>query len=205
MSLISFIKSKTFAKQILVAATISIVLLIVTVFFLDTFTRHGQEILVPNLSKMKLEIAQQKLEEQDLTVFVLDTLDYNENFPPFSIIEQDPIPNSTVKEGRKIYVKLNAGGFAMVTMPNLNDKTYRNIQATLIALGLKEGKVTYKPYLAKDYVLEVIHKGKKLKEGDKVLKSTTIDLVLGDGKEIFDDSTIDYDSEIPTDSIPETE
>jgi hypothetical protein len=54
-----------------------------------------------------------------------------------------------------------------------------------------EGTITYKPYLGKDMVLEMRMNGKKIKAGDKVLKSSKIDLVLGDGKVVFDDSEID--------------
>jgi eukaryotic-like serine/threonine-protein kinase len=62
---------------------------------------------------------------------------------------------------------------------------------TLNAVGLNEGTITYKPYLGKDMVLEMQYNGKKLKPGDKVLKSSKIDLVLGDGKVVFDASELD--------------
>ena len=61
-------------------------------------------------------------------------------------------------------------------------RTAMEISSSLEAVGLKEGTITYKPYLGKDMVLEVRMNGKKLKAGDKVLKSSKIDLVLGDGK-----------------------
>jgi hypothetical protein len=43
-------------------------------------------------------------------------------------------------------------------------------------------------------VLEMRYKGRNIKPGDKVLKSSKIDLVLGDGK-------MSYEEEIGTDSI----
>ena len=46
-------------------------------------------------------------------------------------------------------------------------------------------------------VLEMRWNGKKLNPGDKVFKSSKIDLVLGDGKVGFDDTQLD--------SIPQTE
>ena len=62
------------------------------------------------------------------------------------------------------------------------NKTYREAVPTLKALGLDEGTITYVPNLGKDMVLEMRFKGRNLKVGDKVLKSSKIDLVLGDGK-----------------------
>jgi hypothetical protein len=61
-------------------------------------------------------------------------------------------------------------------------------------LGLEEGTITYVPNLGKDMVLEMRYKGRNIKPGDKVLKSSKIDLVLGDGK-------MSYEEEIGTDSI----
>jgi eukaryotic-like serine/threonine-protein kinase len=96
-----------------------------------------------------------------------------------------------VKEGRKIYIKINAQTYTTVMLPDLIEKTYRQAVPTLKAVGLQEGTITYKPYLGKDMVLEMSLNGKRLKPGDKVLKSSKIDLVLGDGKVVFDDTVLD--------------
>ena len=158
--------------------------------WLDYTTNHGQEIPVPELKKMTVEKAGQTLEYLDLEYVVLDTLDYKPDFPPYSVVQQDPLPNVAVKENRKVYIKVNAGGYRSVKVPDLIQKTYRQAVPTLKSAGLEEGKKTYKPYLAKDIVLEMWQNGKKLKAGDKVLKASKIDFVLGDGKTGFDDSEL---------------
>jgi beta-lactam-binding protein with PASTA domain len=116
--------------------------------------------------------------------------------PPFSVVEQDPKAGNTVKNGRKIYVKINAGEFNDVIIPAFKDKTYRQILANIKALGLKEGKITYKPHLAKDIVLQVLQDGKNIKAGDKVKKNSTLDFVLGDGKEGYDETKFAVDEEL---------
>jgi hypothetical protein len=60
-------------------------------------------------------------------------------------------------------------------------KTYREAVPTLKHWD-EEGTITYVPNLGKDMVLEMRYKGRNIKPGDKVLKSSKIDLVLGDGK-----------------------
>ena len=191
MSLRKFLTSSTFFKNLFFALVIVILFLVVFVKFLDFSTNHGEEIKVPNLSKMKLEIAEEKLDEEGLEVFLLDTVEFKPEFPPYTIVEQDPIAGSNVKNGRKIYVKLNAGGYAMVTFPDLKNKTFRQATNTLRALGLVEGELKYVPDLAKDIVLEVSYKGKQLKAGDKLMKNSKIDFVLGDGKDMFTDEDLD--------------
>ncbi len=71
------------------------------------------------------------------------------------------------------------------------EKTFRQVEPNLRVLGLELGEVTYKPYLGKDMVLEMRINGKLVKPGTKVMKTTKIDLVLGDGKIGFDEEVID--------------
>lgn len=195
MSLLKFLTSKTFFIQLAIALTLIVVLVFGLLNFLDYKTRHGEEITVPDLLKMQTEIAKGKLEEAGLELFVLDTVDFRTDMPPFSVVEQDPNPNSKVKDGRKIYVKINAGEFTDVTLPDLKGKTFRQVSANIKALGLKEGKISYRPHIAKDEVLSVLQNGKSLKRGDKVKKNSTLDFVLGDGEELYTDDTFSTSSD----------
>ena len=203
MSLIKFLTSRTFFIQAFLAIAIVVVFTFLVIQFLDFRTNHGQEIKVPDLSKMKLEIAEEKLNELDLEVFLLDTVEFNADSPPFTILEQDPKAGSLVKDGRKVYVKLNAGEFTDITIPEFKDKTFRQISATIKSLTLKEGKITYKPHIAKDIVLQIYQNGRRLRAGDKVKKNSTLDFVLGDGKEVFNEET--FSSEEPADTLPPAE
>lgn len=187
MSLRNYLTSKTFFGQVVLALAIVCALVYFFMHWLTFTTNHGNEITVPNLAKLTEEQVEEKLDDLDLDYLILDSVDYDKNFPKFSVVEQDPLPGAKVKEDRKIYIKLNSSGFKMVVMPNLVDKTYRQAVPTLKALGLEEGKITYVPHLGKDMVLEMSFSGKKLKAGDKILKASKVDLVLGDGKVKFEE------------------
>lgn len=191
MSFKNYITSKVFFTQVLIA--FGIVALVAYAFFhwITYATNHGEEIAVPNLAKLSAEQAGERLETLDLDYIILDTIDYNPDFPKLTVVDQEPKPGRKVKAGRKVYLKINAEKFTMVVVPDLVEKTYRQALPTLNAVGLQEGSITYKPYLGKDMVLEMFSNGKKLKAGDKVLKSSKIDLVLGDGNVVFDDSELD--------------
>lgn len=191
MTLREFLTSKAFFKQVAIALVIIILFVFLMMQWLSYTTNHGQQIPVPNLSKMSVEKAGEALEALDLEYVVLDTVDFRADFPPYTIVQQDPLPNVAVKKNRKVYIKVNAGSYSAVLLPDLIQKTYRQALPTLKNIGLEEGKKTYKPYLAKDVVLEMWQNGKKLKAGDKVQKASKIDLVLGDGKTGFDQSELD--------------
>jgi beta-lactam-binding protein with PASTA domain len=187
MSVRNFLTSKVFFKQVAIALGIIVVVVFLLLQWLDFTTNHGQEIPVPDLKKMTVEKSSEALEAIDLEVAVLDTVEFNAQYPPYTIVEQDPLPKANVKEGRKIYVKVNAGGYSTVKTPDLIQKTYRLAVPMLKSAGLEEGSKTYVPYLAKDVVLEMKQGGKKLRAGDKVMKASKIDLVLGDGKTGYQD------------------
>ncbi|MDN3676915.1 PASTA domain-containing protein [Flavobacterium paronense] len=198
MSLRAYLTSRVFFAQIL--AAMAIVAAIAYLFFhwITFTTHHGQEITVPDLARLSAEQAEEKLAAIDLDYIILDTVDFKPDFPKLTIVEQEPKAGAKVKEGRKIYIKINASKFTMVTLPDLIEKTYRQAVPTLEAVGLLEGTITYKPYLGKDMVLELRLNGKKLKAGDKVLKSSRIDLVLGDGK-------ITYEETVDTTAVDTTQ
>lgn len=197
MSVRDFLTSKVFFKQVAIALVIIIIVIFALLQWLDFSTNHGQEIPVPDLRKMTVEKAGETLEMVELEYVVLDTVDFRENFPPYTVVEQDPLPKATVKEDRKVYIKINAGEHSTVAIPDLIQKTLRAAIPTLKNAGFEEGKKTYKPYLAKDVVLEMWVGGRKLKAGDKVKKSSKIDLVLGDGKTGFDDSDLENEDPQP--------
>jgi len=193
-----------FFAQILVVLAIIAAISYLFFHWLTYTTHHGEEITVPDLSNLSAEQAEERLDAIDLDYIILDTVDFKPEFQKLTIVEQEPKAGSKVKEGRKIYIKINASTYTMVAVPDLVEKTYRQAVPTLEAVGLLEGTITYKPYLGKDMVLEMTMNGKKLKAGDKVLKSSKIDLVLGDGKITYEE-TIDTTAVDSTEIIPVNE
>lgn len=198
MSLRKYLTSRVFFGQLAAALVILAVLTYLFMHWLTFTTDHGHEITVPNLAKLTEEQVEDKLDELDLDYVLLDSVDFNSDYPKYSVVEQDPLPGAKVKEGRKVYIKINASGFSSVRIPDLIEKTYREALATLKALGLEEGTITYIPNLGKDMVLEMRFRGRNLKVGDRVLKASKIDLVLGDGKE-------SYVEEVDSTAIPNPE
>jgi beta-lactam-binding protein with PASTA domain len=191
MSLKKYLTSRIFFGQVLAALAIIAVIGYLFMHWLTFTTDHGHEITVPDLRKLTEEQVEDKLDELDLDYELLDSVDFRGDYPKYSVVEQDPMPGTKVKVGRKVYIKINSSGFSSVRIPDLIDKTYREAVPTLKALGLEEGTITYVPNLGKDMVLEMRYKGRNLKVGDRVLKASKIDLVLGDGKESYQEEIVD--------------
>ncbi len=181
MSIIKFLTSKTFLKQILLAVVAVVVLCFIMLKWLNASTNHGEFQTVPDLTGKSISVAQIELKENKLVMQIQDSANYNPNYPKFSVIEQEPPAGEKVKENRKIYITLNPSGYRKIVVPNLMEKTFRQAKPTLEALGFKVGKLTYQNNIGKDLVLKMTHKGKTINEGDMLAKTSVIDLVLGNG------------------------
>ncbi len=182
MTFIKFLFSKTFLIQLVLAALALVLIVFIILQWLEHSTNQDQRITVPDLSRLSLERVDEHLAELDLRREILDSANYNPDYPPFSVIDQVPLAGKQVKENRKIYLTLNPSGYRKVEIPeNLIRRTRRQVEPTLRSLGFEIGSITYKPDVAKDAVLELQHKGRKLEPGDKLTKTSKIDLIVGDG------------------------
>ncbi|HMB64737.1 MAG TPA: PASTA domain-containing protein, partial [Eudoraea sp.] len=136
---------------------------------------------VPDLSRMSVMDMRKVIEDAHLRYQVLDSANFNPDYPRFSIIEQNPPAGNRVKENRKIYVTVNPSGYKKVTIPQIIQVTQRNATSMLRAVGLDVERVTYIDQLGKDMVYYIKHKGKAIKPGDKLPKTSKIELVCGNG------------------------
>ncbi|WP_394906127.1 PASTA domain-containing protein [uncultured Mesonia sp.] len=181
MKLFRFLFSKLFVYQLLIALLLIFIIVFAALSWLDSTTNHDQRIEVPDLSKLSLEVVEQELEAYNLRYVVVDSANYNPDYPIYSVIEQNPKPGKNVKENRKIYLTLNPSGYAKIEIPEIEGRTKRQVIPTLKSIGFEIGEITYKPNLAKDAVIGLRHNGKAVKAGERLPKTSVIDLVLGDG------------------------
>ncbi len=181
MSIIKFLTSKVFFKQLALAAVAIVVFCFLILKWLDITTNNGEFITVPDLKGKSLETVQIELDDNQLAMEIQDSANFNPNYPKFSVIKQDPIAGAQVKENRKIYLTLNPSGYRKVAVPAIMQRTFRQAKPTLEALGFKVGEKTYIDNIGKDVVLGIKYNGKNIKVGDKLPLTTKIDLVLGNG------------------------
>ncbi len=149
--------------------------------WLKSTTNHGEFVEVPDFSKMSVIEMRKAVEDSGLRYQVLDSSNYNPEYPRFSILEQDPPAGNKVKANRKIYFTVNPSGYKKVTVPDIIQVTQRNATSMLRAVGLDVQRVTYIDELGRDMVYQMKHKGKYLKPGDKIPKTSKIELICGNG------------------------
>lgn len=155
-------------------------LLFGTYYALGYYTHHGESIKVPDLKGLTYTQIKEKLSGYDLN-FVLNDSTFIEGKPKGIVLDQYPEADAQVKPGRKILLKINRYSIPQIEMPNIIDASFRQASDMLESYGLKLGKVTYKPDLAENAILGMSINGKPVKPGDKVFRTSYVDLVVGDG------------------------
>lgn len=178
---LSFLTSKTFLIQLGLALLVSGVLIFLSMQWLKSTTDHGEFVQVPDLSKKSVTEMRDVLALMDLRYEVVDSANFDPQFPRFSIIEQNPAAGSKVKKNRKIYVTVNPSGYKKVSVPDIIQVTRRNATSMLRAVGLDVDKVTYIDELGKDMVYRIRFEGKYIKPGDKLARTSSVELVCGNG------------------------
>ncbi|MEC7263173.1 MAG: PASTA domain-containing protein [Bacteroidota bacterium] len=178
---LNFLKSKTFLIQLGLAVMAVVVLVILAMQWLKGTTNHGEFVEVPDFSKMSVSEMRKTVEEAGLRYQVLDSSNYNPDYPRFSILDQNPPAGNKVKANRKIYFTVNPSGYKKVSVPDIIQVTQRNATSMLRAVGLEVERVTYIDELGKDMVYNIKFKGKYVKPGDKLPKTSKIELICGNG------------------------
>jgi beta-lactam-binding protein with PASTA domain len=167
--------------NLLIALLLAAVAIVILIFGLRSYTQHGVEIEVPNITQLYLEEAKITLEAEGLHIEVIDST-YSTKVPLGTIVEQTPAAGSKVKNGRPIYVIQNAQMRRPVVLPELRDMSLRQAQATLATIGLQIDSIVYEPSTYRDIVLDIRKDDMPLDAGTRLEEGCAIYLIVGKGK-----------------------
>lgn len=168
-------------KSLLTAGVVVVVLVAAAIFYLERYTRHGDEVQVPDLREMYVEEAQLILREMNLSVEVIDST-YSKKVAAGAILDQQPAPGANTKRDRTIYVVVNARQRRPVILPELKDVSLRQAEAQLRSQGIVIDTVIYQSSVYRDLVLDVRRGDESLEAGTTLQEGTVVSLIVGDGE-----------------------
>ena len=165
-------------KNIIAIAICISVLLFLLFTVLKFATRHNQELTVPSFTGMSVEAARTLAAKSELRVDVTDSV-YIPKMERGDIYKQNPKAGEKVKKNRRILLTINTVTPRTVLMPSLVGFSLRQARAELASQQLRIGKLTYRPDMATDNVLQQKYKGRNIDPGAKIEPESEIELVLG--------------------------
>jgi len=179
-NLIRYIEERIVLRNLVLAFLILFFGTTIIMQILKIYTRHNHNLSVPDFAGLSLSEAQEAADKRDLRIEVFDSV-FLSDFEKGTVVEQHPRAGFKVKKNRKVFLTLNAVNPVKVVMPDLIDLTLLQARAKLESFGLKVGRISYKPHMAINMVLEQHMNLRELVPGDSVVKGAKIDLVLGKG------------------------
>jgi len=138
-----------------------------------SLTGRRDIVIVPDLRGISLNQAKSMCDKSGLNVVVVGRR-FSDELPESFVIEQDPLPQEGLKEGRAIKVVVSKGP-RMETVPDLRNVTLREAELSLKSAGLNVGRVS-RVFTHEDIsnrVLETfpVH-------GSRVMKGGAVDILL---------------------------
>lgn len=182
MSIKKFVLSRSFIIHLALAVALIAVILFIVLKSLNVYTRHGQSMPVPDFYNLSVSEANAIATQNQLKVVVIDSV-FSDLVAPGAIVEQQPNAGSGVKQNRTIRLTINSTQKEMVLVPKLTEISFRQAKVILDNAGLKIGNISYQPSEYKDLVLRAEFESAELLDGTKVLKGSSIDLVIGSDPE----------------------
>lgn len=180
LDMLKFIFSKKFIVQSLLALLVVCVAISGAYNYLISYTERDEVVEVPDLTGYDIFEAEVFLKDSRLEAKIIDSL-YLPNKAGGEIVDQEPIPGSSVKTGRKIYLTIARYGAPMVKLPNIIDQTLPLAMAKLNSYDIKVDQIINRPSDCTDCVIGIEIKGKKVLVGTKLAKGTKINLLVGEG------------------------
>lgn len=173
-----------------------------TLTWLDSYTRHGEAHIVPNVKNKSMEEAAKLLNAENMKSVIIDS-NYVKSVPAGMVLEQTPVAGARVKEGRAVYLTITTTSVPLVQLPDIIDNSsIRQAAAKLKSIGFRLTEPERVPG-EQDWVYGIKYRGQELKSGDKVPNEALLTLCVGDTH--LRDSLAMDSTYIELNSIPQTD
>ena len=105
------------------------------IFIMPSYVRMGSGRYMVNVKDKELDYAKKVLKSEGYRSIISDTL-FSSSYQPGTIVDQYPAPNTRVKEGRTIRLKISQPE-KMVLIPDLIGRSLRSAELALNQVGLE--------------------------------------------------------------------
>ena len=133
----SFRQNKYFWINILAMIAVVVLLMFGTLKGIDIYTHHGEAVVVPDVKGMTVAEAGAVFDSRGLACIVSDST-YVKDKTAGCILDYNPAAGQKVKEGRIIYLTINAINIPLQVVPDVADNSsLRQAEARILASGFK--------------------------------------------------------------------
>ena len=126
---------KEFGKMLLIIGGFMFLLF----WMMKCYSRHGESVKVGTYVGKNVKEVIREAESDGFEIDITDSL-YREGFAADLVLEQNPLPNARVKDGRTIYLKITKAAGDLVALPDIAGRDEIGFYTqNLSMLGIKVG------------------------------------------------------------------
>ena len=189
-----------FVWNFLLMIVVGCALIYGTLAWLDYYTRHNEAVIVPDVKGLSMNEAKSFFDNTGLRYNGIDSV-FSNDVAPGAIVEVVPEPGSKVKEGRIVFVTINALTAQMAIIPEVADLSFRQAYALLRSLGFKNIEVKFVPGDYKDLAVGVERNAQMINRGGRVPLASTLTLIISNGEKEIDSLSLDSLNVMPVESL----
>lgn len=189
---LAFLTSGVFLKNCLGMVGLVAVILLLTVWWMQCYTRHGESRQVKDFSGMTVQQAISQADDEGLRAVVIDSSRFDPNIDPGVVIDQDPKALSRVKTNRTIYLTINRRNPPEVTLPtDLWGKDIGDVERRLRALQISAEVVGRSYDGPPNTVIDIVYQTDTLTDAlrndqtVKIPKYATLKFIIGESEAAF--------------------
>lgn len=175
----TFFADHPFWGALILVALSGMLLVWLALVFLDIWTHHGDNSIVPEVKDMSYAEAERVLGQHDLKIEISDSI-YDKTLPAGTVVESWPKGGSTVKRGRSVYVTVTAFSPKHVTLTlPITGVSVRQAVSYLTALGITGVRYVNVPSQYPDLVEAAHAEGRPIGVGSVIPVDATVVLQVG--------------------------
>ncbi|OAV70116.1 Serine/threonine-protein kinase PrkC [Bacteroidales bacterium Barb6] len=170
-----------FIIHLFLMAVVSCAVVFGVLKWLDIYTHHNEAVEVPDVKGLSVDEAAVLFQKSGLRYNLIDSVS-SKDVAPGAIVEIVPHAGSKVKEGRIIFVAINAFTSQQAGIPAVEDLSVRQAYALLKTLGFNAVQTKYVPGNYRDLAIGVELYGRILYAGERVALNAPLLLIVSDGQ-----------------------
>lgn len=180
MSFRSLLKKKYFYINILIAIILIIVMIIGTIKWLDSYTRHDEKIELPDFIGIQVDSLIEYTKLNNMKYVIMDSV-FDDSKEKGSVVLQNPPPYSNIKTGRTIYVSIVSQAPEMVVLPNLINLSIHQGINLLNNSNIEIGDIRFIEGFDRNAIQKVLFEDEEIMPDTKLLKNSKVTLVASKG------------------------
>lgn len=176
----SFVRRHPVLMNFIYAITAAAVLLWVLMWFLDFWTFHGQERVVPDVKGQTYASAAGNVDLSGLRAVITDSV-FDSYSRPGTVVEQVPVAGAKIKKGGTVYLTIVAFTPKLVTVPEFYNVSVRQARSMFAGLGISDIREVPVVSEYEGLVLGAKFNGVALQPGARIPVSAVVTLEVGSG------------------------